>query len=192
MNFGRSMLLIICLVGLAVSCDREERDFRVETPSANPVYSVQLSELIPGTQPSTQPAIGISGFVRNSYEENAYAMSQGQRLYMAFNCAGCHANGGGGMGPPLMDRKWAYGSNPEQVFSSIVQGRPNGMPAWGSRIPEYQIWQLVAYVRSMSGLASAAAAPSRSDHMKGPPPPNTVDPRKPTDSNVPKSAEMPQ
>ena len=39
------------------------------------------------------------------------------------------------MGPPLMDDKWIYGYEPEQVFATIVEGRPNGMPAFGGEDP---------------------------------------------------------
>ena len=38
-----------------------------------------------------------------------------------------------------------------KIFDTIVKGRPRGMPTWGGRIPENQIWQIVAYVRSLSG-----------------------------------------
>ena len=91
-----------------------------------------------------------------------------------YNCVGCHFHGGGGIGPPLMDDAWAYGSNPEQVFASIVQGRPNGMPSFRQKIPDYQVWQLVAYVRSMSGLVNKNAAPGRSDEMNTKTPENSV------------------
>ena len=37
---------------------------------------------------------------------------QGKRLFSWYNCIGCHANGGGGIGPPLMDDEWIYGSRP--------------------------------------------------------------------------------
>jgi mono/diheme cytochrome c family protein len=40
------------------------------------------------------------------YAGNAYQISQGQRLYGWMNCSGCHAHGGGGMGPPLSDNEW--------------------------------------------------------------------------------------
>jgi cytochrome c oxidase cbb3-type subunit 3 len=113
------------------------------------------------------------------YGKNAYGMSEGKRLYSYFNCIGCHANGGGGMGPALIDDEWAYGSAPDQIFASIAQGRPNGMPTWAGRIPDYQIWQLAHYVRSMSGLESRDPAPSRSDHMKSKQPENSIEPRKP-------------
>jgi cytochrome c oxidase cbb3-type subunit 3 len=69
------------------------------------------------------------------------------------------------MGPALMDAQWIYGSKPENIFESIVEGRPNGMPAFGAKIVEDQIWQLVAYVRSMSGLLRSDVAPGRADAM---------------------------
>jgi cytochrome c oxidase cbb3-type subunit 3 len=100
------------------------------------------------------------------FQENAYGIAEGKRLFSAFNCVGCHANGGGGMGPPLMDDEWIYGSHPANVFQSIVEGRPNGMPSWRNKIPDAQVWQLVAYIQSMSGQAPIAALPGRSDHMR--------------------------
>lgn len=70
------------------------------------------------------------------------------------------------MGPPLMDDKWIYGSEPEQIFETIVQGRPNGMPAFGNKVVSDQVWQIVAYVRSMSGLLRKDVAPGRTDDMQ--------------------------
>jgi len=101
----------------------------------------------------------------NRYEENAYAVSQGKTYYRAYNCNGCHAAGGGDSGPPLMDGRWRYGADPASIFTTIRQGRPNGMPAFGERIPEDQIWQLVAYVRSMSGQLRPDVAPARGDTL---------------------------
>lgn len=70
------------------------------------------------------------------------------------------------MGPPLMDALWRYGAEPENVFASIAGGRPNGMPAFGTKVGATQIWQLAAYVRSMSGLVPKDVAPGRTDHMQ--------------------------
>ena len=42
----------------------------------------------------------IAGPRQNPYEDNAYAMTEGQRLYEWYKCSGCHARGGGGIGPP--------------------------------------------------------------------------------------------
>ncbi|HSU44388.1 MAG TPA: cytochrome c, partial [Casimicrobiaceae bacterium] len=43
---------------------------------------------------------------------------------------------------------------------------PNGMPSFGGHVPENEVWELVAYVRSLAGLASRNAAPNRSDSMQ--------------------------
>ena len=80
--------------------------------------------------------------------------------FRAYNCTGCHANGGGGIGPPLIKSTWIYGGEPENIFDTIVKGRPNGMPAWGGKIPEYQIWQLVTWVRAMNKEEPHAATPT--------------------------------
>ena len=99
------------------------------------------------------------------YTKNAYGQSEGKRLFSAFNCTGCHANGGGGIGPALTDDKWIYGSEPEQIYSTIVEGRPNGMPAFGGRIPSQQVWQIVSYIDALAGQVPQDAAPGRNDDM---------------------------
>ena len=85
--------------------------------------------------------------MQSPYQDNAWGMGEGKRLYAAYNCAPCHGvNGGGAIGPPLMDDKWIYGSQPDQIYATISQGRPDGMPSFGGHVPTQQIWQLVAYV----------------------------------------------
>jgi cytochrome c oxidase cbb3-type subunit III len=174
----KSVLLLVFSL-LLVSCKREERGFRVSPPSANVILAVRESTLIPGPHGTNQP-------VKNDYEDNAYALSEGERLFTNFNCVGCHAHGGGGMGPALMDDKWIYGSNPEQIFATIEEGRPNGMPSFRGRIQDAQVWQLAAYVRAMSGLTSKQAAPGRTDHMSGKPPENSMKTQPPKNSATPK------
>lgn len=94
---------------------------------------------------------------RSPYEHNAYAISQGKRLFDWYNCSGCHAHGGGDIGPALIDADWIYGSSPEAIYATIVGGRPNGMPAFGDKVPRQQVWQLVAYVQSLTGQLSRDA-----------------------------------
>jgi cytochrome c oxidase cbb3-type subunit 3 len=68
-----------------------------------------------------------------------------------FNCIGCHApNGGGGMGPSLSNSTFIYGSEPENIYLTILQGRPKGMPAWGNILPDHVIWDLVTYISGIS------------------------------------------
>jgi cytochrome c oxidase cbb3-type subunit III len=153
-----TLLLCIAPAALIASCEREERGFRVKTPDANRINSKQLTTLQAGG-PAPLPS------VKNEYEENAFAMSEGKRLFSQMNCSGCHANGGGAIGPALMDDKWIYGSQPEQIFATIEEGRPNGMPSFRGKLEDYQVWQLAAYVRSLSGNTSSDAMPGRGDDM---------------------------
>ncbi len=143
MRPAAAVLLVTLAVATAgIGCERERRSFAT-----------------PETANAAVPAEG-------PFETNAYGISQGKQLFQYFNCVGCHSNGGGGMGPALMDDQWRYGAGPLEIYTSIADGRPNGMPAFGHRIPEGQIWQLVAYVRSLSGLVRADAASGRDDHMR--------------------------
>ena len=123
------------------------------------------------------------------YQENAFAISQGKRLFSWFNCVGCHAHGGGAIGPALMDSEWVYGSEPANIYATILEGRPNGMPSFRGRITDEQLWQLVAYVRSMSGLVPSDAAPGRSDTMQTGTPEGRRDNENPRMSSTPPSSQ---
>jgi cytochrome c oxidase cbb3-type subunit III len=151
------------VVALALTaCEREARRFDVEARNQTPTETADRAS-------HNQPALALEGKVRaplrqeSPYDENAYAVNQGKRLYRWYNCNGCHSMGGGGIGPPLMDSEWKYGGDPASIFQTIMQGRPEGMPSFGGHIPEDQVWQIVAYVRSMSGQLRKDVAPSRGD-----------------------------
>jgi len=73
-----------------------------------------------------------------------------------------------------MDDEWIYGSQPDQIFSTVVEGRPNGMPSFRGKLPDYQVWQLAAYVRSLSGQVPKDAAPGRDDDMQSRHPENST------------------
>src|SRR5690349_22823853 len=87
---------------------------------------------------------------RNPYHDMRSATAEGRVLFVRYNCSGCHGGrAGGGMGPSLRDTVWRYGNSDAQIFSSIMEGRDRGMPAWGTKITEDQIWKLVTYVKSL-------------------------------------------
>ena len=168
--------MVACIAMLAVTaCQRETRYFEPPTKAVTPP-PVRLSQIQPG-------AIATNTQLAQKYDENAYALSEGQRLFRWYNCNGCHANGGGDKGPALMDKIWIYGSEPAQIYSTIVEGRPNGMPSFGGHIPENEVWELVAYVRSMSGLVPSGAEPNRSEGLLGAPPENLRDAQRPDEKH---------
>jgi cytochrome c oxidase cbb3-type subunit 3 len=178
-------LTLALLAAMLCGCQREERDFRQQPSAAATSDAIQMTALQAGT-PSPQPEMPFP------QDGKAYDLSQGKRLYTWYNCNGCHAQGGGDSGPPLMDDKWIYGSRPENLFATIVEGRPNGMPAFRGRIPDFQVWQIVAYVRSMSGLVPMDAAPSRSDSMQAKEPELMKDEERPRQSFTPRGSQQPQ
>jgi cytochrome c oxidase cbb3-type subunit 3 len=85
------------------------------------------------------------------------ALRMGQRLF-ANNCAQCHgSDAGGAYGfPSLADGAWLYGGSPEQIVTSIANGRQGVMPPWEAALSDEQIADVTSYVRSMSGLEDAA------------------------------------
>jgi cytochrome c oxidase cbb3-type subunit 3 len=152
-------VVLVAALTLAVACEREQRSFRDIPAGASAMQAVQTTELQAGPK-TVDPTVGV-------YQENAFAVSTGQTFYEQFNCAGCHApGGGGGMGPPLNDDEWIYGSDPENIFDTVVEGRPNGMPSFRGKIDNAHLWQLVAYIRSMSGLTPPDTWMTRKDQMQ--------------------------
>jgi cytochrome c oxidase cbb3-type subunit III len=147
----------LLIVGVSASCKREARHFSDRQPAA-PANAVIMSELQPG------PSV-IHADLQGPYDDNAYAVSEGKRLFDQMNCSGCHSHGGGGIGPALTDDEWIYGSEPQNIFATITEGRPNGMPTFRGRLTNNQIWQLVAYVRALGGLQGKAIRTTRDDHM---------------------------
>jgi len=170
--------LAVVLVAFSLfGCEREARHLNQPAPPA-PSQFVSQVPLQPG------PTF-VSDKTEGPFDDNAFGTSQGETLYNQMNCVGCHAHGGGSMGPALMDDQWIYGSQPDQIFASIAEGRANGMPSWKYRLTNEQIWQLVAYVRSLSGLTPKGSRPSRSDQMMVKTPPSQTPNAKPKRSGPP-------
>jgi cytochrome c oxidase cbb3-type subunit 3 len=96
------------------------------------------------------PGVGDIAPVDNPLGTDRAVLEAGRRLFVQYNCSGCHGGrAGGGMGPSLRDPSWLYGSTADRIFNSVAQGRGHGMPAWGGRVPERQIWELTAYIQSL-------------------------------------------
>jgi cytochrome c oxidase cbb3-type subunit 3 len=131
-------LLLGLSVGLAMTaCEREQRDFHATASTTGPDH----------------------------FQRDAFDVAQGKRLFNWMNCTGCHSHGGGGIGPALMDRDWLYGASLQDIYASIRDGRPKGMPAWHGRMTDEEIWQVAAFVRSMGRYVAKDVAPSRDDAM---------------------------
>lgn len=165
------LALLVCLS----ACRREAQDIRggaqgdVALPQGqDAVMKIADSTGLPAEGVLSRVALGdIAGAgnntaetsVKSPYWGDMAAIKAGHDLFVSMNCAGCHGYDlKGGMGPDLSDTYWRYGGSPADIYKSIFEGRPQGMPAWGRSIPPSMIWKLVAFVESRGGAFPAALA----------------------------------
>jgi len=163
----RAVVSVLALSAVASGCTRgvdraEAREPEIvrraaqaqqpTTSNQQPTTNNQQATLIPHPE-NIQPGISYhGGFAQltNPFRGNTGKVKEGADLFVSYNCMDCHgADGSGAMGPSLADNRWHFGGTDGEVFQSIYEGRPEGMPAWGGRIPDDQIWRLVAYVQSL-------------------------------------------
>ncbi len=95
--------------------------------------------------------------VENPLAGKPEAIEAGKKLFTGA-CAACHgASGEGGRGPKLTERRGRR-SGDEQMFQTIQKGvAGSDMPPFN--LPEENIWELVAYVRSLSAPAFETNVP---------------------------------
>jgi cytochrome c oxidase cbb3-type subunit 3 len=83
---------------------------------------------------------------------NPDALSAGRNLFVN-NCAQCHGSDGRGARgfPNLTDAEWQWGGAPEQILSTISNGRTGVMPALGAALGPDNTELVVEYVQSLAG-----------------------------------------
>ncbi len=84
------------------------------------------------------------------------ALKVGERLYINY-CTTCHgsdARGARGY-PNLRDGDWLWGGTPDDIQTTILQGRQAAMPAWEAALGgERGVDEVTQYVLSLSGRAT--------------------------------------
>jgi cytochrome c oxidase cbb3-type subunit 3 len=88
---------------------------------------------------------------------DAQGRAMGERIFLN-NCAQCHGSDAGGAKgfPNLRDGDWLYGGEPAKIVETIESGRMGVMPPQAAALGEEGVRNVVAYVRSLSGLPSDA------------------------------------
>lgn len=138
---GAAASALLCVVIAHDASGQADGD---ASPGPAELLKQPVSALHPG-------GITVDTDIKNPLADDPQAAQRGMELFNSMNCVGCHApNGAGGMGPALSNSKFIYGGEPAEIFLTISQGRPNGMPAWGATLPDESIWQLVSYVQAIS------------------------------------------
>jgi cytochrome c oxidase cbb3-type subunit III len=159
-------VLTVSILGLPIltGCGREGEAAQRPAGPASPARGVQSAVPAPSPQSGGPALVAHPGNIQaglpaqhplrvlaNPREHDPRAAGEGKQLFVSYNCADCHGgDGSGGMGPSLQDGRWHFGGSAGEVYESISEGRPDGMPSWGGRISDSQIWALVAYVRMLS------------------------------------------
>ncbi len=85
----------------------------------------------------------------NPYRGDAAAIAEGQQVYSQI-CVACHkADASGLVGPSLVDPYWKYGHSDAELFATVMEGRPAGMPAWGAQLGSEKAWRALAYLETL-------------------------------------------
>jgi putative heme-binding domain-containing protein len=100
--------------------------------------------------------------VRNPLSKDPKAAKAGE-FEFRINCAFCHGLGarGGGRGPDLTRARKRHGDSDTDIFQNISQGIPgtvmpaNGTNGQGVGMTDDEIWQIIAYLRSVQVQAPA-------------------------------------
>ncbi len=97
----------------------------------------------------------FAAFANRPIEELAgdpAALKVGERLFLNY-CATCHgstASGAPGF-PDLTDNEWLWGSDPQAIKTTILDGRTGAMPAWGDALGAEGVDKVTEYVLSLGG-----------------------------------------
>ncbi|MFM4942650.1 cytochrome-c oxidase, cbb3-type subunit III [Aeromonas bivalvium] len=132
----------------AIEAARQEGsapEYDRELAKADQVYGAKFKEL-------TYQVDGKSYKAIEQIAADSEARKVGQRLFLQ-NCAQCHgsdARGGRGF-PNLTDAEWQWGGQPDQIKTTIMNGRQGVMAAWGEVLGKDGVKEVAAHVLSLSG-----------------------------------------
>lgn len=103
----------------------------------------------------------LSKRVENPYPGDTAAAARGNTLYFSQGCPACHGQEGRGDAletaglsvrpPDFTNRDRMITRGDPDLFWAIVRGREKTkMPAYGQKLSENEVWDLVNYLRSRS------------------------------------------
>jgi len=115
--------------------------------------------------PQDRPARGEQRPTKNPLEGNAQAISNGGAMFRT-RCAGCHGPDARGYVGPDLTGVWLAGNTDDHLFDIVRRGIPGTemTPADPLRVNDRDIWQVLAYLRTLSAVT---AAPPTGDATNG-------------------------
>jgi putative heme-binding domain-containing protein len=138
--------------------------------------SFQLHSALVGCALALLTVFAAAGVVRaqdqNPLANDLKAAKLGEFQFRS-NCAFCHGLGarGGGRGPDLTRAQKKHGNADAELFRTINEGvagtamPPNGATQQGVGMTEQEIWQVIAYIRSVQ-VKSEGQATGNAEHGK--------------------------
>jgi cytochrome c oxidase cbb3-type subunit 3 len=95
----------------------------------------------------------------NPKRGDANEIAEGAKVYATI-CVACHMPDGKGLvGPSLVDPYWKYGSGDAELYATVSEGRPGGMPPWGPQLGSEKIWEVLAYLETLPTPEPGFGAP---------------------------------
>jgi alcohol dehydrogenase (cytochrome c) len=166
---GTLLLAILLLLAIVAVAAVPSIRWRVQVMglfAAGKIPDVELGDMLrwvrPGSEQMTPRLIATRNphaVIKNARTRPA-DIAAGAALFSA-TCAKCHSpDGSGGPGAPaLVGRPYTHGSSDWAVYRTIHLGVPNTAMAAHPYSPD-QLWQLVAFVRSLGHAGSDSAGPA--------------------------------
>lgn len=133
----------------------QEKQYEQEMVEARAAFESRFAEL--------------AGMDMEQLAMNDKAVEMGRNLY-AHNCSTCHgvdARGATGY-PNLTDDHWIWGGEPQQVLTTILNGRRAAMPPFGTALGEEGVTQVATYVQQLAGqdVDTAMAEAGQQQYMQ--------------------------
>ncbi len=105
-----------------------------------------FKEIEKGLAPRVAEAVPVG---KNPFEGKADAIREGRDIFLK-NCSACHGNDArGGIGPDLLKKDLKFGRSDSDLYLSIANGRPGGMPDWEKTLGKDRIWYVIAFLRTI-------------------------------------------
>jgi mxaJ protein len=146
---------------LEAAIDRRQNDIRtvleeygvpLAAAKQAAVGAIPVPPEAPAPAPGAKAGTGASSDTKkNPFTDKEDGIAAGKKLYIQVGCQGCHGGGGGGgMAASLIDDNWKFGSDDETLFKLIKGQIPEQtMPTVYSTLPDEQVWQILAFIRTL-------------------------------------------
>ena len=96
----------------------------------------------------------------NPVDGKPVSIENGSRIFLS-RCTGCHGRDARGYLGPDLTGLWANGATDAQLFRTVQRGVPGTeMPPFDIRSQDLEIWEILAYLKSINAPVGAAPAPT--------------------------------